>query len=234
MSQGFIQLHRKILDEWFWKDLKLAHLMVGLLLRANHKDNEVTFKGAKRTIKRGEHITTYRDLAEDWGCSKSTVERRLRALEEEGEIRIIETKATHIEIIKYDYYLNDDFVPMMGNSRDQHGTRESLNNNDKNYNNDKNDKNNINNQTDIKSVDEVIAEIIDDESFIENIKDKFQLNDQQLEDEVDHMCCSYLEKNKTTSNWQASLKYWLYNGRKIEQNYINKEIAKSNAYDKSD
>jgi|LWDU01.1.fsa_nt_gi transcription initiation factor IIE alpha subunit len=225
MSQGFIPLYRKIQDEWFWTNSKYAQAMIWLLLKANHEDKEVTFKGAKRTIKRGEHITTYRDLAEDWGCSKSTIERTLRALEEEGEIRIIETKATHIKIIKYDYYLHDDFVPMMGNSRDKHGTRESLNNNDNN------DKNNIYNQTDIKSVNGDISEIMEDEAFISEIKRKFSLNDHTLENEIDHMFNSFLEKNKITNNWKASLKNWLYNGQKIEKNYIAKDRAESDAYD---
>ena len=32
MSQGFIQLHRKIQEEWFWNNSKLSHLMVDLIL----------------------------------------------------------------------------------------------------------------------------------------------------------------------------------------------------------
>ena len=72
MSRGFIQLHRKIQDEWFWNDPRLVQTMIGLLLRANHEPKEVSFKGEKRLINRGEHITTYRDLANEWGCGRST------------------------------------------------------------------------------------------------------------------------------------------------------------------
>ena len=55
MSQGFIQLYRKILDEWFWSDSKLCHLMITLILEANHQLKEVNFQGKKRIIGIGEH-----------------------------------------------------------------------------------------------------------------------------------------------------------------------------------
>ena len=80
MPQGFIQLHRKIQEEWFWNNSKLSHLMVDLILRANHEAKEVSFKGEKRTINRGETITTYRDLGQELGSSKSTIERLIKKL----------------------------------------------------------------------------------------------------------------------------------------------------------
>ena len=52
MSQGFIQLHRKILDEWFWKKPTIGHLMNTLLLLANHKKAIIPFEGKKRIINR--------------------------------------------------------------------------------------------------------------------------------------------------------------------------------------
>ena len=221
MSQGFIQLHRKILDEWFWKDPKLAHLMVTLILEVNHQPKMVSFQGEKRMIGRGETIRTTRQLDSITGIPKSTISKMLKRLCKENEIEIIKTKASHIRILKYEQYLTDDF----DENWDKDGTEMGLNNNDKN------DNNYINNQKDIKSFNEVVAEIMDDESFIENIKDKFQLNDQQLEDEVDHMYCSHLENDKPINNPKASFKNWLYNGIKMKINYIQKEIAKSNAYD---
>ena len=228
MSQGFIQLHRKIQDEWFWTNSKYAHAMIGLLLRANHEDKEVTFQGAKRTIKRGEHIATYRDLAEDWGCSKSTIERTLRALKENGEIRIIETKATHIKIIKYDYYLNDDFVPMMGNSRDKHGTRESLNNNDNNEN-----KINTMNIADLKTSEReksATEEIMEDEGFINGIIKKFHIGLPDIKDEIYEMESYYEEKCEKPNSWKPALKTWLIRGKKIEKNINNRMMDDSGEY----
>ena len=215
MSQGFIQLHRKILDEWFWSDSKLCHLMITLILEANHQLQEVSFQGKKRTIGVGETIRTTRQLASITGIPKSSISRMLKKLCEVDEIKILETKASHIKVLRYHHFLTSD----LDENWDKDGTGMGLNNND---------NNNTNNQTDVKSVYE---EIFYDESFIESVKNKFRLNDEQLEDEIDHMYHSFSEKNKISNNWKSSLKTWLYSGRKIEKNYIQREIAKSNAYD---
>ena len=53
MSQDFIQLYRKILDEWFWKNPNSGHLMTTFLLLANHKEVQVLFEGKKRIIRKG-------------------------------------------------------------------------------------------------------------------------------------------------------------------------------------
>ena len=218
MSQGFIQLHRKILDEWFWKNPNSGHLMTTFLLLANHQEKQVLFEGEKRSIMRGELITTQRDLVDITTIPKTTIKRTIDTLIDGKEIIKIKTKATHIRILRYDHFMTDSF--------DQRWTKgeplKVLNNNDNN------DNNNTNNQTDVKSVYE---EIFYDESFIESVKNKFRLNDEQLEDEIDHMYHSFSEKNKISNNWKSSLKTWLYSGRKIEKNYIQREIAKSNAYD---
>ena len=215
MSQGFIQLYRKILDEWFWKDPKLAHLMATLILEANHQPKMVSFQGEKRMIGRGETVRTTRDLASKTGISKSSISRMFKKLSKENEIDIIETKASHIRVIRYNHFL----TIVLDENWDKVGTSVGLNNND---------NNNTNNQTDVKSV---YREILHDESFVEIIKNKFRLNDEQLEDEIDHMYHSFSEKNKISNNWKSSLMNWLYNGIKIEKNYIQREIAKSNAYD---
>ena len=221
MSQGFIQLHRKILDEWFWKNPNSGHLMTTFLLLANHKEVKVLFEGKKRIIRKGELITTHRDLVDITKIPKTTIKRTIDTLIDGKEIIKIKTKATHIRILRYDYFMTDSF--------DQSWTKDEpfkvLNNNDNN------DNNYTNNQTDIKSVEDVVAEIMDDELFMDEIKNKFHLHSSQVEDEIDHMYHSYKEKNKNSYNWKASLKNWLHNGIKIEHNYAQKEMAKSDAYD---
>ena len=221
MSQGFIQLHRKILDEWFWKNPNSGHLMTTFLLLANHQEKQVLFEGEKRSIRRGELITTQRDLVDITKIPKTTIKRTIDTLIDGKEIIKIKTKATHIRILRYDYFMTDSF--------DQSWTKDEpfkvLNNNDNN------DNNYTNNQTDIKSVEDVVAELVDDELFMDEIKNKFHLYSSQVKDEIDHMYHSYREKNKNSYNWKASFKNWLYNGRKIEYNYAQKEMAKSDAYD---
>ena len=226
MSQGFIQLHRKIQEEWFWNNSKLSHLMVDLILRANHEPKEVSFKGEKRTINRGEHITTYRDLAQDLGSSKSTIERLIKQLIKGGELEIIPTKATHIRVAKYDYYLNDDFSLKMGNAWDKDGTRESLNNNDNN------DKNNIYTLADLQSADEALEAILEDKDYLNEIMNRFSINEEQLESEIDHMRNDYIQKGKRTKDWKASLKVWMHYRKKNLDDYWRRKYEKILAYEK--
>ena len=225
MSQGFIQLQRKIQEEWFWNDSKLSHLMVDLILRANHEPKEVSFKGEKRTINRGEHITTYRDIAQDLGSSKSTIERLIKQLIKGDELEIIPTKATHIRVVKYDYYLNDDFSPKMGNAWDKDGTRESLNNNDNN------DKKNIYTLADLQSANEGIEAILEDKDYLNEIMNQFSINEQQLESEIDHMKNDYIQKGKRTKDWKASLKVWMHYRKKNLDNYWRKKYEQAMALD---
>ena len=108
MVNGFIQLHRKIIDEWFWNNPKLAHLMVTLILEANHKSKEVFFECIKRLVRRGETIRATRKLESLTGMSRSTISRLLKAICKGEEIEIIATKASHIRILRYDYFLSSD------------------------------------------------------------------------------------------------------------------------------
>ena len=221
MSQGFIQLQRKIQEEWFWNNSKQSHLMVDLILRANHEAKEVSFKGEKRTINRGEHITTYRDLAQDLGSSKSTIERLIKKLIKGGELEIIPTKSTHIKVVKYDYYLNDDFSPKMGNSWAKDGTKESLNNN---YNN----ENTTHIIADRKSAEVSYDEMIEDEEFMNDLKKKFIFVTKNIDDELYTMESYYEEKGTSPRNWKAAFKKWLMRLKKFRREDELKELAKAN------
>ena len=221
MSQGFIQLHRKIQEEWFWNDSKLSHLMIDLILRANHEAKEVSFKGEKRTINRGETITTYRDLGQELGYSKSTIGRSIKKLIKGGELEIIPTKATHIIVVKYDYYLNDDFSPQIGNAWEKDGTKESLNNN---YNN----ENTTHNIADRKSAEVSYDEMIEDEEFMNDLKKKFFFVTKNIDDELYTMLAHYEENGNSPRNWKAAFKKWLMRLKKFRREDEIKELAKAN------
>ena len=215
MSQGFIQLHRKILDEWFWRDPKLAHLMVTLILEANHQLQEVSFQGKKRTIRRGETIRTTRQLDSITGIPKSSISKMLKILCEENEIEIIKTKASHIRILKYEYYLTDDF----DENWDKDGTEMGLNNND---------NNNTNTIADYESAKD---EFFNDQESVNKVMNDFGINSiSKLEDEIDHLIADYLEKGKSTKNFLSSVNKWMINRKKILEKYQNKLIAESQLF----
>ena len=215
MSQGFIQLHRKILDEWFWKDPKLAHLMVTLILEANHQPKMVSFQGEKRMIGRGETVRTTRDLSSKTGISKSSISRMLKKLCEVDEIKILETKASHIKVLRYHHFLTSD----LDENWDKDGTGMGLNNND----------NNTNTIADYKSAKE---EFFNDEESVNKVMNDFGINSiSKLEDEINHLIADYLEKGKSTKNFLSSVNKWLIIRRKNIGKYGDKIIAESHLFD---
>ena len=108
-SKGYILLHRQIQDCWIWKtgayDKRSA--WIDLLMMVNHNESELFFDGEVQTVKRGQYVTSYRNLAERWGWKKDKVSRFLNALEMDHMItKKSDTKRTLITIINYEIYQN--------------------------------------------------------------------------------------------------------------------------------
>ncbi|EWG12722.1 DnaD domain protein [Cytobacillus firmus] len=113
--QGWIKLHRKILDNEIWHDVTTFRLFTLLLLQAVHKDG-VKVKGIE--LKRGQYLRSYSKLAEDLEykekrgykkVSKSTVLRSVKKLVEEGMVSVCETDyGTVFTILKYHEYQGFD------------------------------------------------------------------------------------------------------------------------------
>ena len=101
---GWVKLHRKLL-EWEWYgDAHMVHLLVHLLLTATHEDRK--YKGL--TIKRGQLVTTIKELAEALGASETSTRRRMKRLKSGGflTIKVAHNKTT-ITICNYDSYQMD-------------------------------------------------------------------------------------------------------------------------------
>ncbi|OKL37019.1 hypothetical protein [Domibacillus mangrovi] len=109
--QGWIKLHRKILDNELWYDVSTFRLFTFLLLKAAHKDG-VKVNG--HVLKQGQYIRSYRLLAHDLSYkegrglkqySTSTVKRCSAKLIENGMITVDETElGTLFTIINYASY----------------------------------------------------------------------------------------------------------------------------------
>lgn len=98
---GWVKLHRKLL-EWEWyQDAHMVHLLVHLLLTATHEDRK--YKGL--TIKRGQLVTTIKELAETLGTPESSTRLRIKRLKSCGfiSIKVADNKTT-ITICNYDSY----------------------------------------------------------------------------------------------------------------------------------
>ena len=98
LQNGFIALHRSLLN-WGWHDdPATGWLFVNLLLMANWTDSE--WQGM--TIKRGQLVTGRKALAAQTGLSEQTVRTSLNRLRSTNEITIASTnKFSVITIVNY-------------------------------------------------------------------------------------------------------------------------------------
>ncbi|MGJ1516497.1 hypothetical protein ACR79N_16020 [Sphingobacterium siyangense] len=105
-SQGWVKLHRSIL-EWEWySDINTKVLFLHLLLKSNHKDKK--FQGM--TVKRGQVVTGLSILSLETSLSVQRLRTSLNKLKSTNEITIeTSSKGTVITIVNYDFYqITDD------------------------------------------------------------------------------------------------------------------------------
>jgi hypothetical protein len=101
MSNGWILLHKKIMEWEWWDDAPTRNIFIYLLLKANHK--KTMYKGVK--VQRGQLITGREKLAFDNNLSQQQVRRVLSNLQTTGEITNKTTnKYTLITINNYESY----------------------------------------------------------------------------------------------------------------------------------
>jgi len=95
-TQGYVLLHRTLLDAPYFKDAHYVQLWIYLILKANHK--EVFFNGVK--IPRGGLLTGRKKISDDTWINESKVERMLKFLESEQQIEQLGTGKGRVIVIK--------------------------------------------------------------------------------------------------------------------------------------
>jgi hypothetical protein len=100
-QQGWIKLHRQIL-EWEWySDNNCFRLFIHLLLKANHKEKR--FKGIE--LKVGSIVTSRDLLARETGLSSQQIRTALTKLISTNEITsVTSSQGTIIQIVSYEKY----------------------------------------------------------------------------------------------------------------------------------
>lgn len=101
MSSSFITVDRKILKWEWYQDVKVFHLFLYFLLRANWEDGR--WKGIE--VKRGQLITGRLKLSKDTGLSEMEIRTCINKLKTTNEITTkVTNKYTVVTICKYDTY----------------------------------------------------------------------------------------------------------------------------------
>lgn len=135
---GWIKLHRSLI-EWEWyDDINVKVTFIHLLLSANHSDKK--WRGID--IGRGQLWTSIGNLSKEVGLSEKQIRNCLRKLQSTDEIGVKgASKGTMITICKYDSYQSfekeeGEQMDKRGASKGQEkGEQRATNNNDNNYKN---------------------------------------------------------------------------------------------------
>lgn len=154
MSQGFIKLHRKILESDIWNDPMTFRLFTYLILNATHKDGT---RVSGMELQKGQYLRSYRKIAEDLaykegrGLKKpsiSTIKRCIGKLVKSERITLHETElGTVFTVLNYSIYQGSEGLEeetQNGSKNEPRTNPERTQNNNKNDKNDKNDKKNNN------------------------------------------------------------------------------------------
>ena len=84
--EGWISLYRNLIDaSWFSKS-EYVHLWIYLLLKANHKDQEIFVGNEKVLVKRGQLLTSRHKLSEVVHVQENKIYRILKCFENENQI----------------------------------------------------------------------------------------------------------------------------------------------------
>lgn len=99
--EGWIKLHRKMVNWEWYNDINVKVVFLHLLLTANHEDKK--WQGIE--IKRGQKITSLEYLSKETNLSIMKIRTALDKLKATNEITVKPTnKYTLINIVKYNDY----------------------------------------------------------------------------------------------------------------------------------
>lgn len=117
-SNGYIKLHRKLLEWGWYKDQNTKAVFLHLLMLASYKDNEV----CGYHIKPGQVVCGRKQLANDLGLSESTIRTALKHLKLTNEITIKSTNKFSIITIENwgKYQVCDDEFNQQNNQQANH------------------------------------------------------------------------------------------------------------------
>ena len=105
---GWMKFYRKIQENWIWQSDEpycMRSAWDYILLNANFEDVKIMRRGQLVEVKRGQMITSLRELSNEWKWSTGKVTRFLNRLEKENMILKKDTKnGTLLTVVNYEVY----------------------------------------------------------------------------------------------------------------------------------
>jgi len=113
MQNGWVKLHRQLLDKPIWQcsTLEQRVILIVLLLMANHKENEWAWEGKKFNVKAGQFITSANSIAKN--CGEGVSRQNIRtALDKFERYEFLTKESTKtgmlITIANWSFYQSND------------------------------------------------------------------------------------------------------------------------------
>lgn len=251
MQQGWLKIHRKILDNFLWEDRPFSkgQAWIDLILLANHENKKIIFDGNAIEVKRGEKITSIRFLSERWGWSTTKTKKFLNVLQNEKMLTYkSNSKNTVYSIVNYnDYqekqeYKNNTEVTQKKHRSNTEVTQKNTNKNDKNDKNDKNILNNLSNDKLFVPLIQKWNELPDAITKISTLKkdtQRYKMLTQRVSEYGVDKVLEAIEKIKQSSflqgsnnkGWTITFEWFVRPNnfvKVLEGNYADKKIQKSN------
>ena len=187
MTQGYIKLHRKILENPIcMKDADHFALWTYILLQCTHTEVSMIFDGKKITLLPGQFITGRDKISKDLKINRSKVERILKRFCSKSEQQLEQQTTRHgrlITVLNWDAYQTSEQQngQQVSNKRATSEQQVSTNKNDNNVKND-NNINNINNPKPTVSVSASYKAFVD--LFNEITGKKFRYGDKKASNQL--------------------------------------------------
>jgi len=157
-KNGFIKLHRTLLDWEWYQDTNVKTVFLHLLLRANHKAQK--WQGI--VVGKGQLIAGRITLAEELGISEQNIRTALSKLKSTNELTIKSTnRFSLITIVNWDVYQGSSTSKstiQLTNNQPATNQQLTTNKNDKNVKNDKKDVSPLKIQEGMKSLKESLIQ----------------------------------------------------------------------------
>ena len=147
---GWVSLHRKLLDSIVFSNPKLLKVWIWCLLKATHTEHTQMVGLVKVELKKGDFITGRFKGAEELNLNPNTFYKYLKVLEGEKQIELISNnKFTVVSVINWEVYQNEEIK-----NNNKITTKEQQNNT--------NNKGNKGNKKDIKDTSKTFIKFNED------------------------------------------------------------------------
>lgn len=136
MAEGWVKLHRSMLDSPIFSNAELLRLWVYLLMHAAHTEVAVMAGNQMIHLKPGQLVTGRKKISRDLGLDESKIRRLINKLELAGNVTITPTnKFTLVTIANWDFFQGreEKATSKTADNRPANDQQMTTNKNEKNY-----------------------------------------------------------------------------------------------------